>query len=704
MSAPEQPVTDDFSRGWHDEPIDEPGQDRFGRARFSESTAALIDKNHRSDSSVVYGLEGPWGSGKSSVIALTRHALAESARGRWVTVDFSPWATAGTEAMVEEFFAAIADAAPELTKDKTKRDRLREFVALARPIAAVVPQVSAGVLEVMNSVDARFRQPWKKVFQDVADEIRRLDTPILLVVDDVDRLQPAELLDLLKLIRLLGRFPGIDYLLAYDERSVVETLQHSNGVASLDRARAFMEKIVQYTVHLPPLLENEIVSLLEQGIGEMVSPSFTATWFGRSGVHSVFTKTLPALMRTPRSVHRFLAQVREQLGIHDMQEIDEIDLVLATCIRMHAPDLFAALPDWRSELTRQEPPATFSTSREKVDWEPLMNKVGTDARPHIRSVMEAIFPVVRDGYLERYAHRRFAHPDYFDRYLLQALPENDVPDARITAALAEASAGEPAKLRDLVLESGTDKAVVVLGRIGDRYPDIAYFGQKFQELGSPANTVLLGAGMEIWASVPDRRESWSSEAFYMKSWLIRLVRILLKTDPDVDLTPCFDRCSDVERRVQIIASASNETEALGAEVQAAFSRLLRIEAERVLPLLIADLESGDAAGGIEAYTFLFGIVVESGLLAELQDAVVSGLERGDFAVADVAARFVGFSYFIGGSPTKPAGASFSGGLFTTITGIPARSSDLSEKGEWNDRGWQAKKAFAIEFIEAGPDE
>lgn len=699
MSAMERTGINDLSQGWHDEPINEPRQDRFGRARFSEITAALINSNHRSDSSVVYGLEGPWGSGKSSAIALTRRALEGFGGSKWVTVDFSPWATVGTEAMIEEFFAAIADAAPELVKDKVKLDRLREFVALARPIAAAVPQVGAGVMEVANALDTRLRRPWKKVFHDISEAIRRIETPILVVVDDVDRLQPAELLDLLKLIRLLGRFPGIDYLLAYDERSVVETLQHSNGVASLDRARAFMEKIVQYPLHLPALLGSEILDLLEEGIGDIVSPSFMTTWFARSGVHGVFTKTLPALMKTPRAVYRFLAQVREQMAVHDMQEFDEIDLVLATCLRMHAPDLFASLPGWRTELVRQEPPFTLSTKKEQVDWTPLFEKVGPDIRTQVHAVVEAVFPVVGGRHLERYAHRRFAHPDYFDRYLLQSIPEDDVPDTRITTALAEASEGGAGKLRELIFDSGHDKAVVALSRIVDLYPDIAYFGQKFQELGSPANEVLLGTGMELWALVPDRRESWTSEAFYMKSWLVRLVRILFKTSPSIDLTPCFDRCLDIERRVAVIASASNEVEVLGVEVQDAFTRHLLVEVDRILPILVADLESGDSAEGIESYTFLYGIVAESERLGDLQTAVASGLEQGDFNIEDVAARFVGFSYFVGGSPTKPAGASFSGSLFTEVTGVPARSSDLSEKREWSDRSWPIRRAFAMEFVD-----
>ena len=46
-----------------------------------------------------------------------------------------------------------------------------------------------------------------------------LDQPILVVIDDLDRLQPDELLLVFKLIRLVGRLPSVGYILAFDERT-----------------------------------------------------------------------------------------------------------------------------------------------------------------------------------------------------------------------------------------------------------------------------------------------------------------------------------------------------------------------------------------------------------------------------------------------------------------------------------------------------
>jgi len=182
--------------------------------------------------------------------------------------------------------------------------------------------------------------------------LAKLETPILVVVDDIDRLQPSELLDLLKVVRLLGRFPGVDFLLAYDEQTLVETLQDPvRGQVSPARARAFMEKIVQYPLSMPPLLTSKIVKLLDTGLTEIltlqrVEESFDKNRFGR-----IVLGTMPSQLSTPRAIERFLAQVREQFRIHDLGEMNDVDLILATFLRVQFPDLFGKLQRWKNELT-----------------------------------------------------------------------------------------------------------------------------------------------------------------------------------------------------------------------------------------------------------------------------------------------------------------------------------------------------------------
>jgi hypothetical protein len=75
---------------------------------------------------------------------------------------------------------------------------------------------------------------------------------------------------LLKVVRLLGRFPGVQYLLAYDDETLFRTLSSTSAVVVNDgSAERYMEKIVQYPLLVPPLLQYQQLSRLNDGLAQV---------------------------------------------------------------------------------------------------------------------------------------------------------------------------------------------------------------------------------------------------------------------------------------------------------------------------------------------------------------------------------------------------------------------------------------------------
>lgn len=689
--------------GWRDDPIASPDQDRLNRGQFADHAARLIDGNHSPDSSVVYGLEGPWGSGKSSALSLVAGYLGTSGGRRWQIVRFTPWATTGTEALLEEFFNALSTAVPEAGKNNQLRERLRSYAEIARPIAAAVPVLGSALAEASRSVEARMRKPWNVAFDEIAAELRQLDTAILIVVDDIDRLQPTELLDLLKVVRLLGRFPGVDFLLAYDEQTVVETLQDPRrGTVTRERARAFMEKIVQYPLSMPPLLTNKIINMVAEGLTEILTPERVEDSFDRRRFSRVLTDTMPGQLTTPRAIGRFLAQVEQQVSMHDLAEMDDTDLILATFLRVQFPDLFSTLQAWKADLTHGASRWTLTSRREDTgpDWDAKLSEVveGERNRDDSRAVLEALFPAVSNRDSQRTEPLRFAHPDYFDRYLAQSIPDGDIPDASISSALESAASGNAVFLRSLLLNDSDDLVALAINKIRSRYPDISE-PWRHAETRGPLTLDLLASGMGVVGELRDRRAAWTSELAQTTYWMANVIRTIVDREPDVQLAEALAACMRLDRRAHVASYAANEIGDLNERTQEGLRRTLREVANDLLPLLVTDLHAGDQSEGLAGGSWLYSIVSEAGLFADLQAAVADGLRVGDFAVEDVAARFVSFAYVIGGSGELPSSASFSGSEFTRLTGVPAESTDHSERFDWPDTSWPRRRAFAATFIE-----
>lgn len=696
--------------GWRDDPISEPSEDELGRKKFAEHTAALIIKTHSADFSVVYGLEGPWGSGKSSAISLTIHFLAEASGGRWKVVHFTPWATSGAEALLQEFFNALSTALPEGGDRAAKRRRSRflrsvsKYADIARPLMAAIPLVGNGLVEASRTAEGRLQKPWCAAFKEISDELKELGLPILVIVDDIDRLQPGELLDLLKVVRLLGRFPGVDFLLSYDERTIVDTLQDpQRGTVTKVRARAFMEKIVQYPLSLPPLLTGKISKMLGEGLTGIVTVERAGASPDRR-LTELLLGPIARQLNTPRAIGRFLAQVWQQFDIHDVDEMNETDLILITFIRVQFPDLFNELQDWRAELTGSYRTWPLPGQEKEPPWDDLFTVIDDKKdRADAREALQALFPAIGSKNAVQAPVRRMSHPDYFDRYLAQAIPDGDIPDALITAALNAGATGDAVPLGALLLESDYETAMLALSKIRIRYPDpsIQYF--EHGATPGPVTPDLIRVGMAIINELPERMAAWTEELSTTIYWMANLTRIAASNGPELDLADLYAACRRIDRQAHAVHIALSELDRLSAPAQASIRKLRDAVADQVLRVLLTDLRERDNSTSDVVGPFLYRFVLASGVRTDLQTAVRDGLAAGHFTEEDVAARFVGLAYVIGGSG-KPSSASFSGDMFTDLTNIPANSTDSNERDDWTDATWARKREFAMSYLRPVTDE
>lgn len=688
------------SLGWRDDPITTANQDSLQRAQVAQHIARLIDENHSPGSSVVYGLEGPWGCGKSSVIALITTFLTKSKEHRWHVVSFTPWATSGTEGLLSEFFSALATVAPKSSNSKDLRRLISTYADIARPFAALIPVAGLAVAEAARSLEARLTKPWNVAFEEIATELRTLGKPVLVVVDDIDRLQPSELFDLLKVVRLLGRFPGVDFLLAYDEQTLIETLQNPDqSNTSKSRARAFMEKIVQYPLSIPPLLTSQIVKILDAGLTEILTPGRVETSFERHRFGDIILSTMPSQLTTPRAIQRFLAQVREQFRSHDLSEMNDVDLILTVFLKVQFPDIFARLQSWKSELTRSSP-STASFGRREVeqpDWNQLFEVLDRDEdRRDARTVLSVLFPATSTPSPSRAAPRRFAHPDYFDRYLAQAIPEHDIPDAVVSRAIEKAAAGDGADLHSLLSADDESRATLTLSKIRSLYPDIRELPYHEGPCG-PVTLELLTVGMTLVNDAEDRRGSLTSNLIHLKHWAATLLRRLVDANPKSEPDRALMACSDINRRTRVITTANRHVDALDDETAQALGEALHREADRLSSILLSDLRQGDESKTQVGNSFLYNVIAESPTLESFRTNIATGLEADDFSLEDIAARLVSFSYPIGGSG-RPSYASFSGTLFTKITGVEALSVESKDVSDCPDTGWRYRREFTKPLI------
>lgn len=380
-------------------------------------------------------------------------SLRNHQNGRWTVVDLNPWMYSDAESLQLGFFVALREALPRGRKWSRKRERVGNFFTSVAPFGKV--NGLAGV-DASSAIDSM----GKRIAGDVssngvkakADKVlEELEEPIIFIMDDLDRLTPNELLMVFKLVRLVGRLSNVYYLLAYDEKTLLDLIQQTN-VAAGDRVRArdYMEKIVQVRFDVPPMRPKQASMLLNQAINELTERyeiSLSQDDIGRFG--AAYRDHVAAFLTTPRAVNRYVAQI-DALYEALNDEVNFIDFCLVTFLRTFEPEVYQNIAGpWRGELLGEDARVRLGKSADNAErkdrWmEKLANAhVNPGQVASTFDLLASLFlplQMIKHNYSDGLSYLRsetrlrrgVGHRDYFDRYFSFGVPGDDVADRTIS--------------------------------------------------------------------------------------------------------------------------------------------------------------------------------------------------------------------------------------------------------------------------------
>lgn len=361
-----------------DKPLPDADADRFGYSETFLPRLLRVALDWPEKDGLVIGLYGSWGIGKTTILNMMKSAVALREKADQVTlpvVNFNPWFYEDSGALIAAFFATIA-AVIGRDRQQPWATAAKSFKAVGRFLTVAAKGVSvfgmnvdgeqmkaaiqagaeslaqtsdiagslAGMSELFDSGQEKLDE-YRAHIKTALDKLGENEGRLLVMIDDVDRLNKDEMLSLLRLVRTVADLPYTSIIIAMDDERVREMLV---AAGSEGYGHGYLDKIVQVPLHvpLPPKAKmreafygglKRTFSVIHVELSDGLQPSRDSfRW-------SAFDLVLP-LLQTPRDLARYLNALRTFLlaGAYDF-DVDPVDSVLIEALHVFYPEIYDAV-------------------------------------------------------------------------------------------------------------------------------------------------------------------------------------------------------------------------------------------------------------------------------------------------------------------------------------------------------------------------
>lgn len=284
------------------------------------------------------GIYGGWGEGKTSVLELMRLRLTAA---KQVCVWITPWTATSRDDVMGQIVDQLREQLP-ISDEALKRTKQIARALGATTIAAEEGSwwSKAAAHLFAPAVKARYTDSVTRATQRFFEVVREQlgDRRVVVFIDDIDRVKPELVPDILLTLREALDQPNFFYVMALAPEIVergLTMIHHGWGTAG-----DFLEKIVEYPRFLPVATDAEIELFIRRSIDALG---------GAIDVQAI-RQLLPLLPRNPRKLKMYLRFIASLHGLLRRFHPSEIDLYMLYGVQL----LRSEFPEPARTIARDE--------------------------------------------------------------------------------------------------------------------------------------------------------------------------------------------------------------------------------------------------------------------------------------------------------------------------------------------------------------
>lgn len=346
---------------YSDLPIRSSEEDLLDRKGFARLIAESIDKLDIKDTFTI-GFFGKWGSGKTSIVNAMLQELKEiqsksEKDDKVVVVHFEPWNFTDSTQLISQFMIHLSNQLKS-TPDKAIEDiggaiekyaDALSFGSILSKIDALssVASTSSLWLSLVSFFTKKGIKRFGKELKNGSDEkdilkqktkvielLEEQENRILIVIDDIDRLNDEQIRQVFQLVSSVAKFPNIIYLLVFDREIVANALDKFQD----GHGDEYLEKIIQLPIQIPAISKKSLRNILLSRLDEIYK-SNRAIVFSEKYWERVYEYCIEPFIHNLRDVNRLCNSVNFKLKTI-AGEVEFSDMVAISVLEICYPTIY----------------------------------------------------------------------------------------------------------------------------------------------------------------------------------------------------------------------------------------------------------------------------------------------------------------------------------------------------------------------------
>ena len=441
-----------------DKPIIKMEADMLNRAVFAKQLAKAILSYSKTDNFTI-GLCGKWGSGKTSIINMAVEEIQNLSKGktvdeRMVIVHFNPWNYSDRNQLISQFFQTIFTELKVKNESEQLReagDALEKYSGLLE-YTTYIPGIGKYLSPIINAISnvgekvsdiAEEKASLSNQKRVVIEALAKQTQKILIIIDDIDRLNNDQIRLIFQLVNSVAGFPNMIYLLAFDKSVVIRALedeQNCNG-------EEYLEKIIQVPFDIPEVKHSQLQNIFFDRIQSILLQEDYE--FDQSHLGSVYNNCIAPFLESIRDVNRICNVFAFKYGLMN-REANWIDLLAITTVQICAPTIFDWIKVRRTTLVgNSETAGGITGTATKENRENYFSEIKEiyPSNPNLAiDIIQTLFPrfawitgrtLSYEALEELQRNKRIASDRCFSLYFSLDLEEVEVSTSQIYASIKD---------------------------------------------------------------------------------------------------------------------------------------------------------------------------------------------------------------------------------------------------------------------------